>query len=70
MLLLCRLVIVQLLNPVSLFATLWNVPCQAPQTISQGILELLSIELMMLLTNSSSYSPCSFDLSKHQALFQ
>ena len=42
------LVIVQLLNPVQLFATPWTAACQDSFTITQGLLRFMSIYLMML----------------------
>ena len=44
-----KLVVVQLLSHVQLFATLWTVACQASLSfsISQSLLKLMSIELVM-----------------------
>ena len=68
-----RLVVVQLLSHVQLFATSWTVERQASLsfTISQSLLKLISIELMMPF-NHFILSPCSppaLNLSQHQGLF-
>ena len=43
-------VVIQSLNCIQLFVTLWTVACQAPlsSTISWSLLKLMSIESMML----------------------
>ena len=65
-------VVVQLLNPVQLFATPWTVACQASQslTLSQSLLKFMSIESVMLFNHLILSPSPTFNLSQHQGLFQ
>ena len=54
-----KLVVVQLLSHVQLFATLWTVACQASLsfTISRSLLKCMSTELVMLSNHPIAASP-------------
>ena len=69
-----RVVVVQSLSHVQLFATPWTAACQAhlSSTISQSLLRYMYIESVMLPNISSSAipSPFAFNISQHQNLFQ
>ena len=60
---------VQLLSHVQLFVTPWTTACQASLTIpnSRSLLKLMSIELVMPLTISSSVVPFSSHLQSFPA---
>ena len=66
-------VIVQLLSPVLLFATLWTAAFQASLsfTFSQSLFKFTSIELVIIKPSHPLSSPSpAFNLSQHQGLIQ
>ena len=69
-----KVVVIQSLSCVQLFATPWTAACQASLSfsISWNLLRLLSVELVMPSNRliSAIPSPPAFNLSQHQSLFQ